>query len=429
MKYLKIKNDGVLDIRLVALMGGTTKAKDKFKIGQFGTGLKYTLAYLFRNNLSFKVFSGENEIDITTVKENISGTDFEIICIGENRTSITTFMGSEWSAWMIIRELWCNALDEGGAERKVVYDTELIGSPDSTTFYIQISPEISEVIENWRAYFVNTENAIWENENYAIYHNDRNKFLKLYKNGVLIYQHSNTKSLFNYDIKNAEINELREFKGMLSYEIYNCLTSPNEDVITYFLNNVTEEHYEGCEMDYNWYSSFANIWKKTIGERSLSRYGDRGYYESAGIDMDFSRVIELPERVYKALTNDFEGIGAVAMSDDKTEFFEVSFPALREKIENAILLLIDSGYEVNSEIAIKYGIFREKSKKKGSSKHKKHIMFSEACIPLSECEVCSLIIEENEIVTSNLDNTRPNYAKHFIDLYTKTLLSSNQVPI
>jgi hypothetical protein len=27
MKYLKIQNDGLLDIRLVALMGGTTKAE------------------------------------------------------------------------------------------------------------------------------------------------------------------------------------------------------------------------------------------------------------------------------------------------------------------------------------------------------------------------------------------------------------------
>ncbi len=53
MKYLKIQNDGILDIRLVALMGGTTKENDKFKIGQFGTGFKYTLAYLFRNKSYF----------------------------------------------------------------------------------------------------------------------------------------------------------------------------------------------------------------------------------------------------------------------------------------------------------------------------------------------------------------------------------------
>lgn len=35
MKYLKIQNKGLLDIRLVALMGGTTKADNQYKIGQF----------------------------------------------------------------------------------------------------------------------------------------------------------------------------------------------------------------------------------------------------------------------------------------------------------------------------------------------------------------------------------------------------------
>jgi hypothetical protein len=65
MKYLKIQNNGELDIRLVALMGGTTKANDLYKIGQFGTGLKYTLAYLFRNNIDFKILSGANKVDVS----------------------------------------------------------------------------------------------------------------------------------------------------------------------------------------------------------------------------------------------------------------------------------------------------------------------------------------------------------------------------
>jgi hypothetical protein len=71
MKYLGIRNDGVLDIRLVSLMGGTTKSTDKFKIGQFGTGLKYYLAYCVRNNIDFKIFCGEEEVKITTEIELI----------------------------------------------------------------------------------------------------------------------------------------------------------------------------------------------------------------------------------------------------------------------------------------------------------------------------------------------------------------------
>lgn len=429
MKYLKIQNDGVLDIRLVALMGGTTKANDRFKIGQFGTGLKYTLSYLFRNNLSFKVFTGFNEVNITSEIESINETDFEIICINGNRTSITSFMGKEWSAWMIIRELWCNALDEGGAAKSVVSESETKGCEDKTTFFIQISPEIEEVLNNWEAYFIPERMMMWENEQCAIYLNERNDYLRVYKNGVLIFTHHSTKSLFNYDIKDAEINELREFRGMLSYEILKCLESPSEDVITYFLNNITDEHYEGCEMDYSWFTSFSGIWKNTIGNRSISKYGDRDYYSESGVTIDFTNVIELPEKVYAKLTKDFEGIGALAMSDDKTEFFEAPFLSLKEKVENAILLLIDCGYYLGAEVKVKYGVFRNNKKMCGSSKKQSHIMFSESAMTASEDKICAMIIQENESIKINVGIDSPQYAKHFIDLYTRTLLSKNQIEI
>ena len=96
MKYLKIKNNGVLDIRLVALMGGTTKSNDQFKIGQFGTGLKYTLAYLFRNNLDFHLFCGGKKVEISLEEETIGEQTFSIICINGNRTSITTYWDRDW---------------------------------------------------------------------------------------------------------------------------------------------------------------------------------------------------------------------------------------------------------------------------------------------------------------------------------------------
>ena len=72
MRYLKIQNKGLLDIRLVALMGGTTKTDNQYKIGQFGTGLKYTLAYLLRNNIAFKIFVGNKEVIIKTELDNTS---------------------------------------------------------------------------------------------------------------------------------------------------------------------------------------------------------------------------------------------------------------------------------------------------------------------------------------------------------------------
>ena len=81
MKYLRIANNGELDMRLVSLMGGTTKNRDEYKIGQFGSGLKYTLAYLLRRNLVFKIFIGEEAVKIGLETEVIRGEEFEIICM------------------------------------------------------------------------------------------------------------------------------------------------------------------------------------------------------------------------------------------------------------------------------------------------------------------------------------------------------------
>ena len=293
MKYLKIQNKGELDIRLVALMGGSTKTNDKYKIGKFGTGLKYTLAFLFRNNLDFRIFSGKENVNITVITENISNEDFEIICINDNRTSITTKMGLEWSAWMILRELWCNALDEGNAVKQIESNSDvslLEGSEGNTTFFIQINDDINYVLGNWSDYFIVNETPLFENDDYGIYKNEGR--LKLYKQGVLIYQHPDIDSLLKYDIKNASINELREFKGSVSAEMFSALRNPNKETISYFFNNVKEELYEGSQMDYDWFSNFASIWKDTVGDRKI------GYYSSSSergndISENISAVINL----------------------------------------------------------------------------------------------------------------------------------------
>lgn len=164
MKYLKIQNNGELDIRLFSLMGGTTKSNDQFKIGQWGSGLKYSLAYLLKMNIDFKIFVGTSEIKIGTETESIRDEDFEIITVNGERTSITTNMGGNaWKPWTIVRELWCNALDEGGEVKETTSET--MGIEGKTTFFIQITEEIREVIVNWGKYFIHELTPMFENEN------------------------------------------------------------------------------------------------------------------------------------------------------------------------------------------------------------------------------------------------------------------------
>lgn len=424
MKYLKIQNKGELDIRLVALMGGSTKTNDRYKIGKFGTGLKYTLAFLFRNNLEFKIFSGKENVDISLVTENIANEDFEIICINNNRTSITTKMGLEWSAWMILRELWCNALDEGDAIKEIgnCADVNLLeGNEGATTFFIQINDEIKQVLDNWSDYFIINETPLFEDSNYGIYQNKGK--LKLYKQGVLIYQHPDMDSLLKYDIKNASINELREFKGSVSAEMFSALRSPNKETISYFFNNVKEEHYEGSAMDYDWFSNFASIWKDTIGDRKI------GYYSSSsgndgGVSENINKVINLPKKIYKALTKSFEGIGAIGMCDEKNEFYEVKDLFMEEKINFVLMNLIDGGYEYDTDIKFITGTFAEKVFA-GINRNKKQVLISNNLLNEPESTLSYLLVEKIEAIKKG-SSDKNVLADHFIKLYTDKIIANIQ---
>lgn len=428
MKYLKIKNNGELDIRLVALMGGTTKANDEYKIGQFGTGLKYTLAYLFRNNLDFKIFVGNEEVKIHTEKEEIRNEIFEIICINNQRTSITTKMGECWTAWMIIRELFCNALDEGGAEWEI---TENIQSEESTTiFYIQIDTQIKEVTDNWHKYFIHGQEPMFKNETYAIYPGGDK--LKFYKQGVLIFEHPTEKGLFSYDVKNADINELREFKGIIGYEITHALHQANEKIAQYFLENISESFYEGKPgtMDYEWYTGdWTESWRNAIGQAKIVHIKAVENAAARGIEIDTVSNIVVPECVYKILTKKFEGIGALYVASKSQEFLENYDPIMENQLKQALTILETCDYLMRPELEFRYGWFEDKRIQALVNVKDKVICVSNTLLQKPLFDTISMLIEENEHFNTGMsDNTR-NFQQHFIDLYTRTLLAKNKIEI
>lgn len=425
MKYLKIQNNGLLDIRLVALMGGTTKSKDKFKIGQFGTGLKYTLAFLYRNNLDFKIFVGEQEVKLHTEKEEIRGETFEIICINGQRTSITTKMGEDWLAWMIIRELWCNALDEGGSLRE---ETDCVeGYENTTCFYIQIDRQIQDVIKNWNKYFIHGQETIWEDGTYKLY--PSGDHLTLYKHGVLIYEATHHKSIFSYDIGNADINELREFKGSVSHEIFCALSGASEKAVGYFIENITENCFEGNEMDWNWYSSFGENWKSVIGSGKLIHKEALSNIKAMGNNPDEAGLIVIPKPLYSALTKQFDGIGALRVASKSGDFYESYNEEVENKLKQGLTILEHCGYPMHPELVFKYGFFEDKRVNAQVLLDKKEVLISNALIQQPLFTIVAILIEENEHFNTGMSDKTREFQQHFINLYTRQLLAGCQIEI
>lgn len=441
MKYLKIQNKGLLDIRLVALMGGTTKSNNKYKIGQFGTGLKYTLAYLFRNRIDFKIFVGNSEVKLHIERETICGEEFEIICIEGHRTSITTRMGLDWKPWMIVRELYSNALDEGEAKHEIVDSSNLEvdwndRDTNITQFYIELTPDFLQVYNDWNKYFIVDRIPMYENNKFALHPTSDN--LRIYKQGILIHE-SKQRALFNYDIKDAQINELREYKGIPSYDFSRILFTINDKkVIQYFLEQLakadrnTEEKYFESTVDLTYwmtYDTMQEAWKETIGNAKVIHTKAKETIIAKQANVDLSNTIEVPENLYKALTQSFEGIGALRTADKVNEFYEVYDNDLELKLKQVITILEEANYFIHPELKFIFGEFGCKNTNARVNLDTKEVFISQKCKDFSLFRFIAILVEENEHFQTGMNDETREFQQHFIDLYTKSLLDKAQIKL
>lgn len=409
-------------------MGGTTKEKDQYKIGQFGTGLKYTLAFLYRNNLDFKIYVGNELVKIDIETETIRDEVFEIICINGNRTSITTKMGSDWKTWMVIRELWCNALDEGGAHYEITDNP--VPHEDKTVFYIQVDSQIQEVLDNWGKYFIHNQEPLHETDTHKIYAGGQK--LRFYKQGVLIYESEHHKALFSYDIKNARINELREYNSTLTLPICEALSQANEKVAQYFLENITEVHFEGKDgtMDYDWMvENWSKSWTNVIGNSKIIYKKAVEDAKARGISIDTVKNVVVPRVVYKALTKQFDGIGALRVASKANEFLEHYDPILHNRVKQALVILEQCDYMLHPDLQFVFGYFGDKTRLACVNLDEKKIYICNTMLNSSLFEIVAMLIEENEHFNTGLSDETRAFQQHFINLYTKTLLAKNEVEI
>lgn len=110
---LTFTNPGEIDPRLIRTFGANVKASDS-AIGFFGTGLKYAIAGLLRLGQEITIAAGEETYTFGLRKDTIRGKEFEFITMNEEDLGFTTELGKNWLPWQFYRELYCNALDEGG---------------------------------------------------------------------------------------------------------------------------------------------------------------------------------------------------------------------------------------------------------------------------------------------------------------------------
>lgn len=113
MRPVFFYNEGLMDERAFKAFGVSAKLDDS-AIGYFGTGLKYAIAILLRNDHRVKIFIDGKEFKFGKTRVNIRNKEFEMITCNGEELPYTTELGKDWKLWQAFRELYCNAIDEKG---------------------------------------------------------------------------------------------------------------------------------------------------------------------------------------------------------------------------------------------------------------------------------------------------------------------------
>jgi hypothetical protein len=205
------QNTGEIDMNTVRAMGVSVKAEGN--IGFFGTGLKFAIATLLRNQQEIVIFSGTQRYDLGTKTVNIRGKDFEMVTLNGEQIGFTTELGKTWQMWMAFRELHCNCLDEGGETRDSNTDDSLsilVGQEGSTIIAVK-GDLINKEFHDRNLNFI-SGNILFEDEAVQIYAGTRPY---LFYKGVRVASISGR--VFSYNIKSPmDLTEDRTLKYLWS---------------------------------------------------------------------------------------------------------------------------------------------------------------------------------------------------------------------
>lgn len=412
-QFIAISSKGEVEEKAFTLLGASSKRDDITKIGQWGSGLKYSIAYLLRNKIEFKVFSGYREIKFSTAIDSFRGQQVEVICVNGQSTSMTTEMGFDWEPWFVLREIICNAMDEGycNVEESV---TDTVPVEDHTIFYICQNQDFVKVFGSWNEYFAEKrKDVLYTTEKGDILYQGSDRNI-IYRKSIVCHNTSG-KSLFHYNLQNAEINESRVLKSIwyTQQDMRTLLCSLTDvEIIKYILTNVIDS----TEEEFYWHTGkYSEQWLEAIGNKILIPHESSGFWSE-----QYNPQIHLivPNRIVEGLKNQFKDKIRVIGGNDGHDFKLVEPTEIESlKVEKALEFLKKANYEISHKINV--AVF-ENSAILGRALNDE-IIISRRVIGQGLHDIAMTIIEENEhCKTKHGDFTRA-FQNQLIKLFLNEL--------
>lgn len=208
MNYLRISNDGLICPEDLILIGSSTKREQSGKIGMFGSGWKYALSWLLRNECDPKIFSGNSEIIIDSNIKLHRDNPVNVITVNGQESSLTTQMGPKWTGWMALREVISNAIDEGNHSITTQWMPEFSGVEGKTVIFVPMNHELAEVMMKYDMYFSFNRKENYSFENGRIFIKKEESQINVYRRGIRCFDEKIVSKL-DFDLYNVDINEDR----------------------------------------------------------------------------------------------------------------------------------------------------------------------------------------------------------------------------
>lgn len=411
--YMEFANPGEVPLNAFKLLGASTKRNVDGKIGFFGTGLKYAVALMLREGIGFKAFIGDKEVKFGVRNSDFGGIKVGVITVNNEKTSMTTDAGINWQPWFAIREIYSNALDEGGSMEVTDSITPEAGK---TKIYVEMSDKLGDISRNWQAYFTMKREALEEikvGDNWyrILPKREGETQFTLFRRGIRVAKAGNIDSLFDYDVSKVSINESRvvehDWEGR-QRAAEALAQATDASIISMFVRSWTqpllehEDRFWYYLFDDNWMlnasNSFSPTWLEVLKPYRLVPSNMTGFY---GVT---TKTIGLPEKLLDRLYKQF-GDELTIEGKSKQHYMIVSevFP---EQFEQVFSLLSAAGFGFEKSL-IKVGKFRDYDVKGAWDRDAGIIVLAEDTINWSENQKAELLLEEILHAESGYsDNTR-----------------------
>lgn len=164
MRAIVHKTQGKLDLRSLTVFGLNAKPATDTPIGYFGTGLKYAVAVLARNNISTTIWIDGKKWWIEQEDTKFRDKSFKSLILKTHGRAglflktinlpFTTELGKNWELWQAFRELESNTRDEKG-ETFQMHNAE--GEPNDVRKMLEGNTGIVVVGEAYVECFLNRD--------------------------------------------------------------------------------------------------------------------------------------------------------------------------------------------------------------------------------------------------------------------------------